>query len=657
MLYYRICNGLMDYGQYVPENSNIYDIVKLSSDWYSSIYLYSEEQVNTAKETITKDDKERPRGIAGVTDVITKRLVWDFDSETDIELAKTDTIKVVDRLINEYDIPHDSIYVFFSGSKGFSVELWTNDELSPEQFKKITAYVADGCKTFDTKVSNPSRIFRTPFTKHNKTGLYKTPLQHDELNLDVESIKSLCCEELEPFTNYNRVNLTTTITDILKIKKSKFTKVDQKEIKSIDFDLTSKPKYLSNWKYALLKGYYPNGCRSYALMILAATHKNLGYPKEVTYRILKGSAELQAEKTGGEPFSKEDIWRTIINQVYSENWKGGDYSEDNFPLELKEFFIKMNIPQDSHGKKFFKPIKVYDIRHDFHNYIDNIEDNRIYTGLPSLDKRLMLTTGMNLGIIGAAGAGKTSLALNILEHTSKNNVLSVFASIDMHRTRVYEKMIYFATGKTRQDLFDSYGEQREKIDKKINSKFKNVWFFDRSATKVQDLRNYIDEVEQSTGEKVKLLVIDYFERILGEIADQNVSAIKIGNELQDLLNDYNLCIVTFVQPRKDALHAGPDSPILNYTSIKGSSFLYQSFRAIMSLWRPFYTAKYAEYDNYMQMAILKNDLGMLKQLDYGWAGSRGLIRELEDIERQELKELLNQKDSDDREEDDKKFKW
>ena len=46
----------------------------------------------------------------------------------------------------------------------------------------------------------------------------------------------------------------------------------------------------------------------------------------------------------------------------------------------------------------------------------------------------------------------------------------------------------------------------------------------------------------------------------------------------------------------------------------------------------------------MQMAILKNDLGELETFDFAWNGKKGEIRTLEDIERQELKELLKMKD-------------
>ena len=138
-------------------------------------------------------------------------------------------------------------------------------------------------------------------------------------------------------------------------------------------------------------------------------------------------------------------------------------------------------------------------------------------------------------------------------------------------------------------------------------------------------------------------MIDYFERINSEYSDDTASSKRVCNEIQDMISDLDVAVVTLVQPNKFSLGGGPDKPILNYTAIKGSSFLYQSFRSILSLWRPFFTPTTRELDNYMQMAILKNDLGELNTFEFAWNGKRGEIKELEDIQRQELKELLKMK--------------
>jgi hypothetical protein len=196
----------------------------------------------------------------------------------------------------------------------------------------------------------------------------------------------------------------------------------------------------------------------------------------------------------------------------------------------------------------------------------------------------------------------------------------------------------------RDKLYDLFkNDKGGPLEKKVKEQYGNVWFYDRSATTVDDIRDYIKHVENKTGEKVKLVMVDYFERVLSDMSDDTAASKQIANQLQDLVNDLNICLVTLVQPNKFSLSGGPDTPIMSYTAIKGSSFLYQSFRSILSLWRPFYHPQWKSHDKYMQMAILKNDLGELDTLNFAWTGKTGDIRELEDREFAELDELLKEK--------------
>jgi hypothetical protein len=116
-----------------------------------------------------------------------------------------------------------------------------------------------------------------------------------------------------------------------------------------------------------------------------------------------------------------------------------------------------------------------------------------------------------------------------------------------------------------------------------------------------------------------------------------------------MVNEDGIASICLVQPNKFSLGGGPDTEIVSYTSIKGSSFLYQSFRGIISLSRPFYTPSTKDIDKYCIINVLKNDLGEQDRLELGWSGKKGSIFELEDIEKQELRELLKMKNSSDKE--------
>ena len=163
---------------------------------------------------------------------------------------------------------------------------------------------------------------------------------------------------------------------------------------------------------------------------------------------------------------------------------------------------------------------------------------------------------------------------------------------------------------------------------------------DVSLQKREDIRKFIKQVEEQSGQKVKLCIIDYFERLSSDVSDATASSLKIAGQLQDLINDFNIALVTLVQPNKFSLSGGADCPILSYTAIKGSSFLYQSFRAIISIWRPFFTPMTKEMDKFMEMAILKNDLGELDHFLFNWVGSVGSITEAAEEQVDQYKEFM-----------------
>ena len=60
-----------------------------NKDYYSSIYQYNEEQKKKAEEM---------GSVASIKDVTTNTLVWDFDSETNLEKAKQDVLDLGTRL-------------------------------------------------------------------------------------------------------------------------------------------------------------------------------------------------------------------------------------------------------------------------------------------------------------------------------------------------------------------------------------------------------------------------------------------------------------------------------------------------------------------------------------------------------------------------------
>ena len=643
MKFYRLCETVQDYGKYIPENESIYNHINQSKPSYQSIYMYSEDQVKQAQEIIevTKNNKviKRPRGIVGMTDVVTRKLVWDFDSK-DISVSQKDTQELVKRLSDE-GISDDSLGIYFSGGKGFHVEVETDSLMTPDQFKAITSQVAKGLKTYDSVVSNPARIFRIACTKHNNSGYYKTRLTALELeNSTVDEILEIAKEMYEP-EGVKVVSLPSSFfSKVEEVKKEKVTNVSG--VMTDKPRLDSNPLGLSNWKNALYQGFFPEGQRSNSLLILAATLKGRGMDEEQAYFALKASIEAQANRYNQDKFSKEEFFQNIVTQVFASTWQGGTYSEDNFPEELKEYLTGLGVPRASMSK--LDEDLVVDVGQGmdrFFDYAQKIDENRMEFGIPELDKLLKPQVGHFVGLLGPAGSGKTSLALELLSSMSKKDIQCYFGSYDMNSNILFQKLLQRETGYTDDEIYEFYKtknmEQIEKFKLILKKHYANVTFDFKVGSTIEGLKRSISKKEQELGEPIKLVVVDYIELIMSDRSDATQASAEAAQGLREIANSGKL-VVVLLQPNK--MSTKLDEAPKSYTAAKGSSSIAQAVTSMMGVFRPGYSPEDPSNDKYYGIAVLKNRMGPLGTCYFNWNGPRGLITSMEDIERQELAEFL-----------------
>lgn len=653
-MYYRVCETLSDYGKYVPYTQDVQKAVKNNKkDYYRSIYLYNDEQVKAANEIVevvnkdTGETYERPRGVAGVTDVKTKELVWDLDNK-DLEVAKADTIELINRLI-EKGFSEESIGIFLSGGKGFHVHIFVDQFLSPSQFKLITSSLADGLTSFDSVVANPSRVIRMPYTRHQKTGLFKTRLEREDLDLDTSELQRIAKDEYQP-VELEGASLPPSLLALSETPSEKPVKASLSVPNTKDrYNPRDNPLGLSEWKSALLQGFFPPGQRSNALMILAATLKGKGFDADSCYYLLRSTINKQAERYDQEAFSKQEFYQNVVTQVYGDFWTGGTYAEDNFPQEIQDFLEDLGVSRTGAVTDLQDVDDVYAV---FEDYAENIDKNTIHSGIPGLDDLVRMTTSMLVGVLACPAAGKTATVLNILNNMSLSGESSVFFSMDMGKPLVYQKMAQKLLGYESDYVFeifagirDEYGkmvempdeEKKKKIRDKINENYSNVKISFDTACDVDKMREYVLQYQQKTGKKVRLIAVDYLEKIPGPYSDATANSGFVAKKLQALANDLDVCVMVLLQPQK--LAGDPRDPILTYRRIKGASLLEQDCRVVISLWREGYDPQSYENDHYISYAVLKNTMGGLGQVDCAWNGLRGEVTELDDAGKAALEEL------------------
>ena len=115
---------------------------------------------------------------------------FDFDSD-DVLTSFAHTLKFV-KWLETQGVPESHFTVWLSGSKGFHVEVdraaFDVSHPSKDILRRLKFFVELLMKTLDIKVDlslySHARLYRCPNSKHAKTGLFKTLIKLDDLNVD-----------------------------------------------------------------------------------------------------------------------------------------------------------------------------------------------------------------------------------------------------------------------------------------------------------------------------------------------------------------------------------------------------------------------------------------------------------------------------------------
>lgn len=628
-MYVRLCKTLQDKGKLIPTDENIYKYVDNKDiDHYVSVYEYNEEQ---------KQRFEESQSVSGIKDVTTHKLIFDLDS-TDLEASKNDTVELINRLSRK-GINKQAIEVYYSGAKGFHLILNTEQKFNPSEAKAIAIGLAGDLDTFDSTVYNSNRILRLAGTKHNKTNLYKRRIATSVIEKsDIDRIKSFAKESFESSPGQS-VRLPKSILDLKKQKKE-VNRVQTKTFIDEGLNLDNRPPYLSPWKYALEEGFFPPGARNNAVIILASTYKAAGYDLTKAYYAIKAACEKQAARFEQPKFEKEEIFGEV-ERVFSPQWEGGTYSEDNFPMVLQKYLVEqLGVPRREDAEYNEAIVDVSRGMQGFESYAKTIDENTFNFGIKELDDILGVQLGHLIGILAPPGVGKTSMGITLLNNSSLEGTRSFFASYDMYSNIVFQKLISRHFNIDRDEMYDYYRNGNTEMQKdflnSISDNYGNVTFCFKAGQTVDELKNAIKYAEKVNNEDIKLVVVDYLELIRTKSSDPTQASMEAIQGLREIANEGRV-VVVLLQPNK--MSTTPDEPILRYTAAKGSSSIAQAVTSMITCHRPGLSSETPENDEFFSVNIVKNRMGPLGRVDFTWDGLTGKIGEMDDIMKERLSSL------------------
>lgn len=220
----------------------------------------------------------------------------------------------INYLQHDFDVEFESLGVYFSGSKGFHIEILIHligkiepSENLPLRFKKFV--LSFGNWGFDTKIYDKARLWRIENSINSKSNLYKIRLYARELlDLSIDEIKELAKEPRDNsiFPFYDKTKPSPLLTSIWKDTETIITPKAK-----INF---SHPKD----KISFLDKGVSEGNRNNKTFEYAKKLKNLGYSQSDTREKL-----IQWNYLNDPPLSEKEVKRTI-RSVFSFNITDSD---------------------------------------------------------------------------------------------------------------------------------------------------------------------------------------------------------------------------------------------------------------------------------------------------------------------------------------------
>lgn len=634
---------------------------KPNSDWYRSLYLYN----NSMK--LHYDHNKSVKGYKGGASA--SYLFFDLDNN-DLEKAKQDTKLLLKKLCEVANIKKEELIkhvkIYFSGNKGFHVFFYTIKRNNPEEMKTLCKQIAGDIESFDSVIYNTTRIIRIENTRHQKSNLYKIELKTKQLNLSVEEIKKLAEKpstinsNIIPF-NSNSFKIAPEAPKSIVVASTDIEGV--RGLKTIDFARCPK-----NWPrciYAMTKGIMVPGVGERHSIFLALTRffRNQGYDTQHTHRLLKGVAELNhALYPETDLYDKETIWHECVQSVYDDKdnkfLNNGSWGIDP---KKDEIFIRYCKLLDNHTstkccmhnrndkiKTIFTTkdmIKGYKT-----DFARSYKKSIIQTGMNFIDQDLEIRKRTVTLIVGSAGSGKTSKALKILENCNNLGIHSVFFCMDMDMYSIVEKLGEKHTPYKKSQFREIFRKEQEgekltekeaqiiqEVEEQIEKNYSNT-IFDYSATLTMDeLRDRVLELEEETGNKIGMVLVDYASRITSHLKND------YDNQKYNALKSKEIAQVTdaaWIYLCQTSRNSGDSHiPLRTKRAAKGAGDWEEVAQNVITVWRPFAGMHGVIYedeaggsvefnDNFMRVYLAKNRMGIEKELVLNWKPQDGILEEL-----------------------------
>lgn len=171
-------------------------------------------------------------------------------------------------------------------------------------------------------------------------------------------------------------------------------------------------------------------------------------------------------------------------------------------------------------------------RHSFDEIVRARYMDRLPMGIAELD--VLIDGGVPRGTLtvalGDQKSGKSMFSSHLTASTSLRGQLCAYASLEVPRHAVLARIKANLTGVPTNALLNGDVEAARQIMEELEPRMGPIYVqnFPAKSTKVADLRQWVDQVEQAEGRKLDLLVVDYLDKVIPPRAMDKVGSNYAG---------------------------------------------------------------------------------------------------------------------------------
>ena len=530
----------------------------------------------------------------------------DIDS-ANLKTAHDSAIRLLNTLLDDYEVDLDALYLFFSGAKGFHI-LIPSEMFNPKPsdnlndiFKQMALSITKDIIKIDTAIYDKVRLFRMANTINSKSGLYKIPLSAGELlHLSVDDILDLAK------TTRKRAILNDAATNhylVALYNKAQ----EKKKTAPVSRSEFSAPKDAKKCYYAILQGITEGNRDNVGLRL--AVHLLKEYPKDIVEPM------MQAWNRRNIPPLEDDMVTKLVNQAEGLYDFGcndeilKDYCSDTCRFK--------KIKQERVSAKNIYTIE--EAKQKYEEYIAQLTKRKITFGFDKLDSTLRgIAPGEVCQVMARTGVGKTAFLLNVMKNVLDNQGVPVlFFSLEMPLAQIYERAVQITNSKSGQYVEQEFYKNKDNSLHTLTSiSYDKLYTVDQDFLSYDELKEFILIAEkEKIGERPPLVCVDYLGRMQGSAKDNYSLVSELAKQLKLLAKELDIAVLYLHQTNRSG-RTGQEEITLDMGRDSGVAEEAADF--ILGMWRPAINSAdtQKESEEEIIISVLKNRKGMLGRTSF-----------------------------------------